>query len=91
MTRDIMSDSHPHGDQQLVGYNDITGTVTQGDNSDKEDEMKIVLSESQPPHRDRQLLSYPESDSDGKPCNFKQQLILDEDFDEKIDLVLVPK
>ena len=23
----IASDSHPHGDQQLVGYSDIIGTV----------------------------------------------------------------
>ena len=25
----IVSDSHPHDDQQFVGYNDIIGTVTE--------------------------------------------------------------
>ena len=29
-------------------------------------------------------------DSDGEPCSSKQQPILDEDFEEEIDLVLVP-
>ena len=37
------------------------------------------------------ILSYPDSDSDRKPCNSKQQPILDEDFGKEIDLVLVSK
>ena len=44
-----------HGDQLLVGYSDIIGTVTEEDNSDKEDEMEIAVSESQPPHVDRKI------------------------------------
>ena len=85
----IVSDSHLNGDQQLVGYSDIIGTVTEEDNSDEKDEMEIAVSESQPPHSDRQLVSYSDSDSSGEYCNYKQQPILDEDFDEEIDLVLV--
>ena len=38
--------------------------------------MDIAVGESQPPHGDRQLLSYTDSDSDGEPCNSKQQPIL---------------
>ena len=44
-----------HGDQLLVGYSDIIGTVTEEDNSDKEDEMEIAVSESQPPYVDRKI------------------------------------
>ena len=62
-------DSHPHDDQQLVGYSDIIGTVTEEDNSDEEDEMEVAVSESQPPHGDQQLVSYADSDSDGESCN----------------------
>ena len=40
-----MSDSHPHRDQQLVGYSDITGTANEEDNSDEEDEMEISVIE----------------------------------------------
>ena len=29
IARGIVSDSHPHGDQELVGYSDIIGTVTE--------------------------------------------------------------
>ena len=49
------------------------------------------MSESQPPHGDQQLVSYPDSDSDEKPCNSKQQPIIDEDFDKEVDLVKVSK
>ena len=38
------------GDQQFVGYSDITWTVTDEGNSDKKDEVEIAVSESQPPH-----------------------------------------
>ena len=41
ITIEIVSDLHHHGDQQLVGYSDIIGTVTEEDNSDVEDEMEI--------------------------------------------------
>ena len=50
---------------------DTIGTFTKEDNSDKEDEKKIAVSESQPPHSDRQLVSYTDSDSNGEPCNSK--------------------
>ena len=50
MTIGIVSESYPHGDQQLVGYSDIIGRVTETDNSDEEDETEIAVSESQPPH-----------------------------------------
>ena len=33
ITIGIVSDSHSHGDQQLVGYSDFIGTVTEEDNS----------------------------------------------------------
>ena len=46
--------------------------------------MEITVSESYSPHGDQQLASYPNSDSDGEPCNSKQQPILDEDFGEEI-------
>ena len=42
--------------------------------------MEISASELQPPHGEQQLVSYPDSDSDGEPCNSKQQSILEEDF-----------
>ena len=45
MTVVIVSDSHPHGDQQHVGYSDIIGTVTEEDNSDENDWTKIEASE----------------------------------------------
>ena len=73
-----------------VGYSDIIGTVTEEENSDEEDEMEIAMSESRPPRGDRQLVNYLDFDSDGEPCSSKQQPILDEDFEEEIDLVLVP-
>ena len=76
----VVSDSHSHGDQQLIGYSDFIGTVTEEDNSAKQDEMEISVSELQPPHGEQQLVSYPDSDSDGEPCNSKQQSILEEDF-----------
>ena len=53
--------------------------------------MEVVVSESQPPHVDQQLVSYLDSDSKREPCNSKQQPIFDKDFDDKIDLVLVSK
>ena len=56
MTIGMVSHSHPHGDQQLVGYTDTTGRVTEEDNSD-EDEMEIAVSELQRPHSDRVLVS----------------------------------
>ena len=87
---DIVSDSHPHGNQQLVGYNNI-GTVTDENNSDEEDEMEIAVSELQPPHSVRQLVSYPDSHGDGEPCNSKQKPIFDEGFDKETDLVLESK
>ena len=91
MTIGIVSDSHPHGDQQLIGYSNITGTFTKEDNSDKEDEMETALSESQHSHDDQQLASHPDSNSYGQPCNSKQQPILDKDFYMEIDLVLISK
>ena len=46
----IVSDSHPHDDQQFVGYNDIIGTVTEEiiattTNFDKDfgEEVNLVL------------------------------------------------
>ena len=87
---DIVSDSHPHGNQQLVGYNNI-GTVTDENNSGEEDEMEIAVSELQPPHSVRQFVSYPDSHGDGEPCNSKQKPIFEEDFDKEIDLVLESK
>ena len=63
--------SHLHGDQQIVHYSDIIGTITGEDNSDGEDEMEIALSKSQPPCGDGKLLSYFDSDRDRKPCNSK--------------------
>ena len=62
MTHD---DQHPHDDQQLVGYSDFIGKVTEEDNSDEEDEMEIAESESLSPHGDQQLVSYTDLDSDG--------------------------
>ena len=53
--------------------------------------MEIVVTESQPPHGDRQLVSYPDWDSNGEPFNPKQQSILDKDFGEEIESVLVSK
>ena len=50
MTMSIVSDSHPHGDQQHKGYSDIIGAVTEEGNSDQEDEMEIAASEWQPHH-----------------------------------------
>ena len=38
------------------------GTVTE-DISHEEDDMESAVSESQPPHGDRQLVSYPNSES----------------------------
>ena len=46
MTVGIVSHSHPHGDQKLVGYSGINGTVTKEGNNGKEDEMEIPVSES---------------------------------------------
>ena len=46
--------------------------------------MEITVSESTPPQGDRQLVSYPDSDSDGEICNSNQKPILDEDFHEDI-------
>ena len=40
----IVSDSHPHSDQQHVGCSDFIGTVTVEDNSDEKDETKIAVS-----------------------------------------------
>ena len=91
MTIGIVSESHPHGDQQLVGYSDIIGRVNEKDDSDEEDETEIAVSEWPPPHGDWQRESCSDSNSDREPCSSKQQSILDEDFDEKIDLVLVSK
>ena len=87
MAIDTVSDLHSHSDQQLVGYTDVVGTVTEEDNSDEEYEIETAMSESQPLHDDRQLVSYPDSDSGGEPCNSKQRPILD----REIDLVLVSK
>lgn len=39
--------------------------------TNKDDEIEIAVNESQPPHGDRQLVSYRDSDSDGEPCNFQ--------------------
>ena len=86
-----MSESHPQGDQHLVGYSDIIGTVTKEDNSDEEYGVEVAVSELQPTHVDRQLLSCLGSDSDRESCNSKQQPILGEEFDKGIDLVLVIK
>ena len=47
--------------QALYNYK-FVGTVTE-DISHEEDEMEIAVSESQPPHGDRQLVSYPNSES----------------------------
>ena len=43
MTIGKVSHSDAHGDQQLIAYSDITGTVTEDDNSDKQNEMEIAL------------------------------------------------
>ena len=51
--------------------------------------MEIAVSESQPPHGDRQLVSCPDLDSDWEPYSCKQQPFLDGDTDEEINLVLV--
>ena len=51
MTVGRVSYSHPHGDQQLVGYCDILA-------------MDIEVGEAQPPHDNQQLVNYPDSDSD---------------------------
>ena len=72
MIIDVVTDSHLHGDQKLVGYSDIIGTVTERSNTDKEDEMEIPASELQPPRDERQLVSYLDSDSDREPCSSKQ-------------------
>ena len=45
-----MSESHPHGKQQLVGYSDITVTVTKEEDTDKENGIEIAVSESQSCH-----------------------------------------
>ena len=84
MTIGRVSAWHLHDDQQIVGYSDIIGRVTEEDNSDEEDEMEISVSESQPPHGDQQLVNYPDSDSNGEPCNSKQQSILDKDFETRL-------
>ena len=45
--------------------------------------MEIIVSEPHSLYGDRQLVSYPNSDSDERSCNSKQQpILLDEDFDE---------
>ena len=72
MIIDVVTDSRLHGDQKLVGYSDIIGTVTERSNTDKEDEMEIPASELQPPRDERQLVSYLDSDSDREPCSSKQ-------------------
>ena len=72
MIIDMVTDSHLHGDQKLVGYSDIIGTVTERNNTDKEDEMEIPASELQPPRDEPQLVSYLDSDSDRQPCSSKQ-------------------
>lgn len=76
------------GDQQFVGYSDITWTVTDEGNSDKKDEVEIAVSESQPPHcvivTNNLSTSYRDSDRDGEPRTSKQQLILEEDFAGKL-------
>ena len=46
MTISRVSDSNPHRNQQLVGYNDIIGIVTEEDNSEEDDEMEIAVIES---------------------------------------------
>ena len=71
MLIDMVTDSHLHVDQKLVGYSDIIGTVTKRSNTDEEDEMEIPASELQPPHDDRQLVSYLDSDSNREPCSSK--------------------
>ena len=86
-----MSDSHHHGYQQLVGYSNIIGTVNEEDNNDEEDEMEVAVIELQHLHGDRQLVSCPDIDKYGEPCNSLQQPILCEDFDEEFDLVLASK
>ena len=91
MTIGIVSDSLLHGDQQLVSNSDIFGTVTEENNSEENDEMGTAVSESEPPHGDQPLTSYPYSDSNRKLYNSMQEPFLDEDFDEKIALVLVSK
>ena len=73
ITIGIISNPHPHGDQQLADYSDTTGTVTKEDNSDEEDRMQTALSESQPLHGDRQLVNYTDSDSNSESCSSKQQ------------------
>ena len=74
-----------------MSYSDAIETVTEEDNTDREDEMEIAVSESPSLHDDIQLVSYPDSDSECEACNYKQQPILDRDFDEETDLVLVTK
>ena len=53
--------------------------------------MEIAVTESQPPHSDQRLASFPNSDSDRESCNSNQQPVLKEDFGKEIDVVLVSK
>ena len=46
--------------------------------------MKIAVSELQPSHGDQQLVSYPNSESNGDPCNSKQQTVLYEALTRKL-------
>ena len=59
--------------------------------SGKKDEIEIAVSASQSTDGDRQLVSYPDSDSDGEPCNSKEQPVFNDGFFEEIDFVLVSK
>ena len=53
--------------------------------------MEIAVSKSKPSHGYRQLVIYPDSDSNRESDNCKQHPIPDQDFDGETDLVLVSK
>lgn len=41
-----MSESHPYGEQQLVGYSDITVTVTKEEDTDKENRSLVMVTDN---------------------------------------------
>ena len=47
-----------------------TGTVTEEDNSDEEDEMTIGMVSDSQPHSDQQLVGYTDSESDKDENHF---------------------
>ena len=71
--------------QTLYDYNFTgTGTVTEEDNSDEEDEMTIGMVSDSQPHGNQQLVGYTDSESDEYE---DEQPILDEE--NEINIVLM--